>query len=132
MKLETLVGMVSSLVNKESNVAEVSTILNDICVYEDEGYLFFNDMGLKSELSEDLLIRNYRVAPYIIFEKKGDKWRAFEFNKKKKFLDYCIKNEFDNSIRIVFEKFDFNLVQGPKDISEWTDCFRNTLVVKGF
>lgn len=132
MKLETLVGMVSSLVNRESNVTEVSAILNDIYVYEDEGYLFFNDMGLKTELNEDLLNKNYRVAPYIIFEKKGNRWRAFEFNKRKKFLDYCIKNEFDNSIRIVFEKFDFNLVQGPKDISEWTDCFRNTLVVKGF
>ena len=132
MKLETLVGMVSSLVNKESNVVEVSTILNDICVYEDEGYLFFNDMGLRSEMNEDLLKRNFRVAPYIIFEKKDNKWRAVEFNKKKKFIDYCIKNEFDNSIRIVFEKFDFNLGQGPKDISKWVDCFRNTLVVKGF
>lgn len=132
MKLKTLVSMVSSLVSKESNMSEVSNILNDICVYEDDWYLFFNDMGLKSELNEDLLNKNFRVAPYIIFEKRDNKWRAFEFNKKKKFLDYCIKNEFDNSIRIVFEKFDFNLVQGPKDISEWTDCFRNTLVVKGF
>ena len=132
MKLKTLVSMVSSLVSKESNMSEVSNILNDICVYEDDWYLFFNDMGLKSELNEDLLNKNFRVAPYIIFEKRDNKWRAFEFNKKKKFLDDLIKNEFDNSIRIVFEKFDFNLVQGPKDISEWTDCFRNTLVVKGF
>lgn len=133
MRLITLVNIISSLVSKEkNNDEEISKILCDINVYEDEDYLFFNEMGLRSEINEDILNKNYRVAPYIIFEKKGDKWRTFEFNKRKKFLDYCIKNEFDDSIRIVFEKFDFNLVQGPKDISEWTDCFRNTLVVKGF
>lgn len=132
MKLKTLVNMVSSLVNKNSDAAEVSNILNDICVYEDEDYLFFNDMGLKSDITEKLLNTNYRVAPYIIFEKKDNKWRVFEFNRKKKYIDYCIKKEFEDSIRIVFKDFDFNLVQGPKDISEWVDCFRNTLVVKGF
>lgn len=133
MKLITLVNIISSLVSKEkNNDEEISKILCDINVYEDDDYLFFNEMGLRSEINEDMLNKNYRVAPYIIFEKKGDKWSAFEFNKRKKLLDYCINNEFEDSIRIAFEDFDFNLVQMVSDIDCFLDSFRNTLIVKGF
>ena len=82
-------------------------MLSDINVYKDGDYLFFNSIGLSSKIEDCLLNTNYEVAPYIVFVKKDDMWSAFELDTKQKFLDYCAMSEFDNSIRIVFEKFDY-------------------------
>ena len=132
MKLITLVNIVCSLANKENDKEEFHKVLSDINVYKDGDYLFFNSIGLSSKIEDCLLNTNYEVAPYIVFVKKDDMWSAFELDTKQKFLDYCAMSEFDNSIRIVFEKFDYNLVQLKSDISRYTKKFKNTLVVKVF
>lgn len=132
MKLITLVNIVCSLANKENDKAEFHKVLGDINVYKDGDCLFFNDIGLSSVMDDCLLNTNYRVAPYIVFVKKDDMWSAFELDTKQKFLDYCAMSEFDYSTRIVFEDFDYNLVQLKSDISRYTKKFKNTLVVKVF
>ena len=132
MKLITLVNIVCSLANKENDKEEFHKVLSDINVYKDGDCLFFNNIGLRSVMDDCLLNTNYRVAPYIVFVKKEDTWSAFELNTKQKFLDYCVKSEFEDSTRIVFEDFDYNLVQLKSDISRYINEFRNTLVIKVF